>query len=129
MKVDFEFPDWEPQYKAALLEATMSELFVVLGLLTFSWMSVTPNSKTQEKPRISATNANTVSITGTTFDETLFVSDNDMKIWTVTNPKALKGHAGHHVRITAQSDDMKNALLVKSIKVIPATHEMPSNDD
>jgi len=25
-----------------------------------------------------------------TFDEKLFVSDTDMKIWSVTNPKALK---------------------------------------
>jgi hypothetical protein len=52
-----------------------------------------------------------------------------MKIWTVTNPKVLKGHAGHHVRITAQSDATKNVLVVKSIKVLPVMHEKPSNYD
>jgi hypothetical protein len=103
----------------------MSELFVVLGLLTFSLM---PQSKTQETPRTAA-NAKPNSITGTSFDEKLFVSDEDMKIWTVTNPKALKGHAGHHVRITAQVDTAKNAIVVKSIRPLQATHEMPSNDD
>jgi hypothetical protein len=104
----------------------MSELFVVLGLLTFLGM---PQSKTQETPRTAATNAKPINITGTSFDEKLFVSDEDMKIWSVTNPKTLKGHAGHHVRIAAQVDMTKNAIVVKSIRLLPATHEMPSNND
>ncbi len=107
----------------------MSELFVVLGLLTFSWMNVIAQSKTQEAPRTTAANAKPINITGMSFDEKLFVSDEDMKIWTVTNPKALKGHAGHHVRITAQVDTTKNAIVVKSITLLPAIHEMPSNND
>jgi len=107
----------------------MSELFVVLGLLTFSWMNAIPQSKTQETPRTAATNAKPIDITGMSFDEKLFVRDEDLKIWTVTNPKALKGHAGHHVRITAQVDTTKNAIIVKSIRLLPATHEMPSNND
>jgi hypothetical protein len=107
----------------------MSELFVVLGLLTFSWMNVIVQSKTQETPRTTATNAKPINIIGMSFDEKLFVSDEDMKIWTVTNPKALKGHAGHHVRITAQVDTTKNAIVVKSITLLPAIHEMPSNND
>jgi hypothetical protein len=107
----------------------MSELFVVLGLLTFSWMNAIPQSKTQETPRTAATNAKPINIIGMSFDEKLFVSDEDMKIWTVTNPKALKGHAGHHVRITAQVDTTKNAIVVKSITLLPAIHEMPSNND
>lgn len=107
----------------------MSELFVVLGLLTFSWMNAIPQAKTPETPRTAATNAKPINITGTSFDEKLFVSDQDMKIWSVTNPKALKGHAGHHIRITAQVDATKNAIAVKSIRLLPATHEMPSNND
>lgn len=107
----------------------MSELFVVLSLLTFSWMNVIAQSKTQETPRTAATNAKPIDITGMSFDEKLFVSDEDMKIWSVTNPKALKGHAGHHVRITAQVDTTKNAIVVKSITLLPAIHAMPSNND
>jgi hypothetical protein len=106
----------------------MSKLFVVLALLTFSWMNAIPQSKTQETPG-TATNAKSISITGTSFDEKLFVSDEDMKIWSVTNPKALKGHAGDHVRMTAQVNTTKNAIVVKSIKLLPATHRTPSNDD
>lgn len=102
----------------------MSVVLVLLGLLTFSWSNFLPQSKTQETQRQNLT------ITGTSFDEKQFVSDTDMKIWTVTNPTALKGRAGHHVRITAQADTVKNMLVVKSIKVVPAAiHKMPSNDD
>ena len=101
----------------------MSLLLVLLGVLTFSWNNFLPQSKIQEPQRQNLT------ITGTSFDEKLFVSDEDMKIWSVTNPKALKGHAGHHVRITAQVDTTKNAIVVKSIRLLPATHEMPSNND
>jgi hypothetical protein len=103
----------------------MSELFLILGLLTFSWM---PQSKAQETPRPTALNAKPINITGTSFDGKSFVSDGDMKIWSVTNPKALKGHAGHRVRIIAQVDTTKNAIVVKSIRLL-ATHEMPSNND
>ena len=101
----------------------MNTLLVLLGLLTFSWNNLLPQSKAQEPPR------QNVTITGTTFDEKLFVNDTDMKIWTVTNPAVLKGHGGHHVRITAQVDTADNTLVVKSIKVVPAMHKMPSNDD
>ena len=104
----------------------MSVFFLLLGLLTFSWI---PQSKTPEAPRPAVTNAKPINFTGTSFDEKLFVSDEDMKIWNVTNRRALKGHAGHHVRITAEVDTTKNAIVVKSIKVVPAMHKMPSNDD
>ena len=72
----------------------MSAFLVLLGLLTFSWSSFSPQSKTQQPKRQNLT------ITGTSFDEKQFVSDADMKIWTVTNSTALKGHAGDHVKTT-----------------------------
>ena len=101
----------------------MSFLLVLLSLLTFSWSNLLAQSKTQETPR------QNVSLTGMTFDEKLFVSDTDMKIWSVTNPTVLKGHAGRHVRITAELDTANNVLVVKSIKVMAAEHRMPTNDD
>lgn len=107
----------------------MSGLFAILALLTFSWTNLVPQSKTQETPRPAVANAKLLSITGMTFDEKLFVTEQDMKIWTVANPITLKGHAAQHVRITAQVDTAKNTLVVKSIKVVPAMHKMPSNDD
>ena len=106
----------------------MSGLLAILALL-FSWTSLVPQSKTQETPRPAVTNAKVLSITGMTFDEKLFVTEQDMKIWTVTNPTVLKGHASHHVRITAQLDTAKNVLVVKSIKVMAVEHRMPTNDD
>jgi hypothetical protein len=100
----------------------MRILLVLLSLLTFSWSTLLPQSKPQETPRQNVT-------TGMAFDEKLFVSDTDMKIWTVTNATVLKGHAGHHVRITAQVDATKNVLVVKSVGVMTAAHKMPFNDD
>lgn len=79
----------------------MGTLSILLALLTFSWSSFLPQSRTQQ------TQPQNLTITGTSFDGKQFVSDTDMKIWTVTNPAALKGHAGHHVRITAQADTTK----------------------
>ena len=105
----------------------MSMLLALLGLLTFSWGTFLPQSKTQQTPGLYE--RQNLTITGTTFDEKQFVSETDMKVWTVTNPTALKGHAGHHVRITTQADTSKNILVVKSIKLVPAVHKMPSNDD
>ena len=101
----------------------MKALLVLLGFFSFFSPTLLAQSKPQDTTR------QNVSITGTSFDEKLFVSDMDMKIWTVTNPTVLKGHAGHHVRITAQLDTAKNMLVVKSIRVMPAVHKMPSNDD
>jgi len=101
----------------------MKALLVLLGFFSFFSPTLLAQSKPQDTTR------QNVSITGTSFDEKLFVSDTDMKIWTVTNPAVLKGHAGHHVRISAQLDPAKNLLVVKSIRVMEAEHKMPSNDD
>ena len=34
-------------------------------------------------------------------DGKTLVSDSDHKTWTISNPSAIKGHEGHHVRLTA----------------------------
>ena len=101
----------------------MNLLLVLLGVLTFSSNNFLPQSKIQETQRQNLT------ITGTSFDGKQFVSDTDMRIWTVTNPTALKGHTGQHVSLTAQADAAKNIVVVRSIKVVPAVHRMPSNGD
>jgi hypothetical protein len=54
----------------------------------------------------------TISNTGETF-----VSDKGEKNWTIVNPDAVKGHAGHHVLLTAHVDADKNQVEVVSLKM------------
>jgi hypothetical protein len=100
--------------------------YIAMGLVTLSWMNV-PQTKNQSKSKPQPTA--TVSISGTSFDEKHFVSDVVLKLWTVTNPNVLEGYACEHVRITGQLNTANNTIVVKTIKVVAAPHEMPSNDD
>src|ERR1700745_3050968 len=45
-------------------------------------------------------------------DGKTFVSDKDNKTWKVSNPDALKGHEGHHVRVRAHVDADKDEIHV-----------------
>jgi hypothetical protein len=101
--------------------------FFVVGLLTLSWMNVIPQFRNQSKSKPQT--AVTVSISGTSFDEKHFVSDPDLKIWTVTNPSVLEGYACEHIGMTGQLNPANATMIVKSIKVLAAPHKMPSNDD
>lgn len=41
-------------------------------------------------------------------DKVTLVSDRDKKSWDVVNPEALKGHEGHHVKVSAHVYADKN---------------------
>jgi len=67
-----------------------------------------------------------VSVSGkVSADGKMFVSDNDNKTWTVSNPDALKSHEGHHVTVQAHADGSKNELHVNSVHM--AKDEMKPN--
>ena len=51
-------------------------------------------------------------------DGKTFVSDKDSKTWKVTNPDALKGHEGHHVRVRAHVDKDKDEIQVASVSML-----------
>lgn len=46
-----------------------------------------------------------------------FVSDQDGKSWTISNPDAVKGHEGHHVLLKAHVDTDKGEVHVTSLKM------------
>lgn len=50
-------------------------------------------------------------------DGKMLTSDKDNKMWTVTNPEALKGHEGHHVTVKGHVDAAKNEIHVTSVKM------------
>jgi pentapeptide MXKDX repeat protein len=60
-------------------------------------------------------------------DGTTFVGDTDSKSWKVSNPEALKGHEGHHVKVRAQVDADKDEIHVTSVKMLKSP--MKKTDD
>jgi len=61
----------------------------------------------------------TITLSGKVGDDgKTFVADRDAKSWKVSNPDALKGHEGHHVKVKAQVDADKDEIQVGSVKMI-----------
>jgi len=48
----------------------------------------------------------------------VFVTDTGQKIWVVENPEALKGHEGHHLKITGQVDTSKKTVHVNEVNAL-----------
>jgi len=97
--------------------------FFAVGLLAVSSINVIPQSR-PSKPEI--TNA---AISGTSYDEKHFVNDADLKFWTVTNSRMLRGLAFEHCRLAGQLDATNHTIIVNSIRIIPPTRVRPTNDD
>ena len=110
-----------------LLIATMS-----LGLLmavpgfaqdqsSSSSSSGTDTSKTSASSDSSkgAAKAKLKNITGKISDDgQSFTSDKDSsKKWTIMNPEAVKGHEGHHVKLSAHVYPDKDSVHVMSVKM------------
>jgi lipopolysaccharide export LptBFGC system permease protein LptF len=89
--------------------------------LTVSLLAIAQDTTRQpdmQQPTSTTDNTSTaVSLSGTVGEDgKTFVSDTDNKSWTVTNPKALKGHEGKQVIVKAQVDKAKNEIRVTSVK-------------
>jgi hypothetical protein len=100
----------------------MKKIFIMLlGLMAVACVTTPPWANAQMKPKAATTAAKASTIMGTvSADEKSFVKDKDKKSWTVANPEALKGHAGHHVSVTAQVDAAQGEITVKSVKMLAA---------
>jgi hypothetical protein len=83
--------------------------------------TVKQDSMTSSPISTSPISTNPMSISGKVSDDgKTFVSDNDSKSWTVSNPEALKGHEGHQVTVSANVNADKNEVQVLSVKMIEA---------
>jgi hypothetical protein len=60
-------------------------------------------------------------------DGTTFTADKDQKSWTIINPEAVKGHEGHHVRVSAHVYPDKNQIHVMSVKMAKGSKEKAGN--
>jgi hypothetical protein len=92
-------------------------LSFVLALL-MSAVALAQYGSQQPDTGKSGTSMKAVSITGTISDDgKMFVSDEDGKSWTISNPDAVKGHEGHHVTLQAQVNADKSEVHVMSLKM------------
>jgi hypothetical protein len=60
-------------------------------------------------------------------DGTTFTAGKDQKSWTIMNPEAVKGHEGHHVRVSAHVYPDKNQIHVMSVKMAKGSKEKAGN--
>ena len=109
----------------------MKKIFIMLllALMALTCLNTLPRANAQTKPKTATTTAKAPKATTimgmVSADEKSFVNDKDKKSWTVENPVALKGHAGHHVSVTATVDADKNEITVKSVKMLTAKAKTP----
>jgi hypothetical protein len=85
-------------------------LLTSLGLLA-------QNTMPQDSMK-SDTSTKAAHITGKISDDgKTFVSDQDGKSWTISNPDLVKGHEGHHVTLKAHVSADGNQVEVVSLKM------------
>ena len=48
----------------------------------------------------------------------VLVTDGDSKVWAVENSEALKGHEGHHVKVTGHPDADKGTIHVMTVAML-----------
>jgi hypothetical protein len=98
----------------------MKKLMIISFALTLlmSVVALAQYGSQQPDTGKSGTSMKAVSITGTISDDgKMFVSDEDGKSWTISNPDAVKGHEGHHVTLQAQVNADKSEVHVMSLKM------------
>jgi hypothetical protein len=62
-----------------------------------------------------------MSLTGWVRDQggkTVFENDKDKQSWEISNPDAVKGHEGHHVKVKAKLDEANHSLTVDKLTML-----------
>ena len=76
-------------------------------------------AKAEKKEAKAADNGKTLHLTGWVKNEngkTVFVNDKDKQAWNVSNPDALSGHDGEHVRVRAKLDESSKSVTISKVK-------------
>jgi len=106
-----------------ILIPLLSLVFVV-GVMAYAQQdSAAPDAQTDStaKPQL-MTLKGTVNADGGKYT---FVNDADGKGWDVKNPETLKGHEGHHVKLSAHVYPDQNSIHVMSVKMLKAETTTP----
>jgi len=78
-------------------------------------------SKAEKKEAKAAEKGKDMHLTGWIKDEngkTVFVNDKDKKSWDIANPEAVKGHEGHHVKVSAKLDEANHSVTIDKLTMM-----------
>ncbi len=79
------------------------------------------NTKAEKKEAKAAEKGKSMSLTGWVRDQdgkTVFVNDKDKQTWNISNPDAVKGHEGHHVKIKAMLNEGDHSVNVENLSML-----------
>lgn len=77
--------------------------------------------KAEKKEAKTAAKGKDMSLTGWVRDQggkTVFENDKDKQSWDISNPDAVKGHEGHHVKVKAKLDESNHSLTVDKLSMM-----------
>jgi hypothetical protein len=77
--------------------------------------------KVEKKEANAAQKGKDMSLTGWVRDQggkTVFENDKDKQAWDISNPDAVKGHEGHHVKVKAKLDEANHSLTVDKLTMM-----------
>src|ERR1051326_8320772 len=77
--------------------------------------------KAEKKEANAAQKGKDMSLTGWVRDQggkTVFENDKDKQAWDISNPDAVKGHEGHHVKVRAKLDEANHSLTVDKLTMM-----------
>jgi len=86
-------------------------------------------AKAEKKEAKAAAKGKAIGLSGWVKSEdgkTVFVNDKDKQTWNVSNPDALNGHEGHHVKVKANIDESNHSLTVNSVKMLRKSKQKKS---
>ena len=77
--------------------------------------------KAEKKEAKAAEKGKSLSLTGWIKDQdgkTMFINDKDKQAWNIENTDAVKGHEGHHVKVTAKLNEADHSVNVEKLSML-----------
>ena len=77
--------------------------------------------KAEKKEAKAAEKGKSMSLTGWVKEQdgkTVFINDKDKQAWNIENMDAVKGHEGHHVKVTAKLNEADHSVNVEKLSML-----------
>jgi hypothetical protein len=77
--------------------------------------------KAEKKEAKAAAKNKSMSLTGWVKGQdgkTVFINDKDKQAWNIENMDAVKGHEGHHVKVTAKLNEADHSVNVEKLSML-----------
>lgn len=78
-------------------------------------------AKAEKKEAKAAEKGKSLTLTGwvkTEDGKPVFVNDKDKASWTISNPDAVQGHDGHHVKVKAKLNEGDHSINIENLKMM-----------